>query len=161
MLSGDAAHVAGVALEGVGDLVVGLCRQVGDDDLDTLVLGLEADERFGADEGPARDHADPRARCKNRVGGESGVCRDEGKKRGREQASDQVHENSIRLTSSRSEDRHAAAPRHRFPRSVGAAFSGFAVRATGRPGHRSRAACRASHRFRAPRVQAMFSSGAR
>ena len=64
----DAADAARVGLEGVDDLVVGVRRQVGDDDLDALIFRLESDEGFGADQPDQRDHADPGAGRKYGVG---------------------------------------------------------------------------------------------
>jgi hypothetical protein len=81
-------------LEGGRDLLVGLGRQVGDHNLDALILGLEADEGFGAVEPHQGHHADPRARRKYGVGGGGGICRGNRQEGGREQASDQGHEDS-------------------------------------------------------------------
>ena len=66
----DAAGAAGIGLEGIGDLAIGLGGQVGDQHLDALVLGLEAGECLGLVEADQRRHADPGARRENRVGGE-------------------------------------------------------------------------------------------
>jgi len=110
---------------------------------------------FGADKTDQRDQADPRARRKNGVGGEGGVCRGD-EERGREQASNQGHEYSIRLQESRSEiDRLRPlgldSPLGR------AAFSGFAVPATGSPRLRSCGLVARGPASAHPEVQAMFS----
>ena len=73
MLSGLMPPVPpGIGLEGIGDLAIGLGGQVGDQHLDALVLGLEADECLGLVEADQRRHADPGARREDRVGGERG-----------------------------------------------------------------------------------------
>src|SRR5262249_36539856 len=101
--------------------------------LDALILALEADKGFCAVETDQGDHANPRARWKYGVGGGGGVCCGDQEQRGREQASDQGHENSIRLHGEPLGDRKAA-PLLALDTPLGrAAFSGFAVPATGRP----------------------------
>ena len=70
----DAAGAAGIGLEGIDDLAIGLGGQVGDQDLDALILGLEAGEGLGLVEADQRRHADPGARRKDRVCGERRRC---------------------------------------------------------------------------------------
>ena len=59
----------GLALKAVHDLVIGVGRKLRHQHLDALIVGLEADEGFGAVEADQRRDADPDARRKNRVGG--------------------------------------------------------------------------------------------
>ncbi len=80
----DAADTARVGLEGVDDLVVGVRRQVGDDDLHALILRLEANEGFGADQSDQGDQADARAGRKYGVGRPGRTGGDENEKGGRE-----------------------------------------------------------------------------
>jgi len=63
----DAADASGVGLESVGDLAIGVGRQLGDQHLHVSVLALEAWKGLGLGETDQRHHADAQARREDRI----------------------------------------------------------------------------------------------